>query len=108
MDYYRFLNKNCENTMRWKEYYERTTVRELEMVNLLPWDVQAGEINTFVLELQLFLQESDRQLNDIHVKVGCVTVMVIHSFQTVVGKQCRPRSESSSVEPDQTAPEGSG
>ena len=94
--------------MRWKEYYERTTVRELEMVNLLPWDVQAGEINTFVLELQLFLQESDRQLNDIHVKVGCVAVMVIHSFQTVVGKQCRPRSDSSCVEPDQTAPEGSG
>ena len=41
------------------------------MVNLLPWDVQAGEINTFVLELQLFLQESDRQLSDIHVNVGC-------------------------------------
>ena len=73
MDYYRFLNKNCENTMKWKDNYERTTVRELEMVNLLPWDVQAGEINTFVLELQLFLQESDRQLSGIHVKVGCGT-----------------------------------
>ena len=69
MDYSRFLNKNCQTTMKWKENYESTTVRELEMVNLLPWHVQAGEINTFVLELQLFVQESDRLLTDIYSKV---------------------------------------
>ena len=44
-------------------------MRELEMVNLLPWGLQAGEINTFVLELQLFQQESDRRLDETYQKV---------------------------------------
>ena len=68
--------------MKWKEMYERMSVRELEMVNLLPWNVPNGEINTFVLELQLFLQESEQILTETYSKV-CVELFNLHVFQVI-------------------------
>lgn len=58
--------------MKWKKYHQKTTNRELVMMNMLPWNVQAGEINAFVLELELFLRDADKRLNEIFAKVGVI------------------------------------